>query len=182
MTNRDDWTRKWLGCLLGTVCALTVQSPKPAFADETPARVLVDADGTIHAPAMVVPTSSYLSPEGRAYMAEHLHQMQTPALLTQNDGVPVFMEGYLERQHELFAFKMSDTKLAGVHVYDYAPSGGIAPQNRNRVLINLHGGGFSGCFPRVRGIGVDTDNDAGKDSCRQCRLSAGAGSQISRCE
>jgi acetyl esterase/lipase len=27
------------------------------------------------------------------------------------------------------------------------PADGISPENKNRVLTNLHGGGFSGCFP-----------------------------------
>jgi acetyl esterase/lipase len=29
----------------------------------------------------------------------------------------------------------------------YEPKDGIAPENRERVLIDLHGGGFSGCWP-----------------------------------
>lgn len=29
----------------------------------------------------------------------------------------------------------------------YTPAGGIAAANHDRVLINLHGGGFSGCWP-----------------------------------
>jgi monoterpene epsilon-lactone hydrolase len=32
-------------------------------------------------------------------------------------------------------------------VYVYTPKAGISDRNRTRVLINLHGGGFSGCWP-----------------------------------
>jgi epsilon-lactone hydrolase len=146
MTNRDRISR-WAGYFLTVFCVTLVQATNPVFANDAAGSVSVDENGTVHAPKMVVPVSKYLSPEARAYMAEHLHQMQTPELLAQHDGVPIFMEGYLARQREVFAFRKTDTEIAGVHVYDYVPGDGIAPENKNRVLINLHGGGFSGCFP-----------------------------------
>ncbi len=126
--------------LCGGLSGLHAQSPR------APA-VRVEADGTVHAPAMSVPVSSLSSPEAQAYVAEHLRQMQQPALLQQVDGVPVFMKPYLARQTALFAHKKIDATIGGVHVYDYSPAAGIASANRHRVLINLHGGGFSGCFP-----------------------------------
>jgi len=109
--------------------------------------IKVDANGTVEVPAMTVPVSSLLSPEAKAYVADHLREMQQPSLLQQKDGVPVFMAPYLARQNALFAHKRTDTKIGAVRVFDYAPTAGIAPGNRNRVLINLHGGGFMGCFP-----------------------------------
>ncbi len=118
-----------------------------AYAQEGAPTVQVDPDGTVHAPAMTVPVSSFLSPEGKAYLAEHLHDMQHPARLGQKDGVPIFMQGYLARQKVLFPVDMQDTSIAGVHAYVYTPKAGIAAGERRRVLINLHGGGFSGCFP-----------------------------------
>lgn len=114
---------------------------------QEPAQVRVDADGTVDVPAMTVPVSRLLSPEARAYVAEHLNQMQQPALLAQKDGVPIFMQPYLDRQNALFDYQRTDTHLGGVHVYDYRPTAGISPRNTDRVLINLHGGGFMGCFP-----------------------------------
>jgi acetyl esterase/lipase len=73
--------------------------------------------------------------------------MQRPDLVAQKDGVPVFMQGYLARQKTLFPVAKQDTTIAGVHAYVFTPRSGVAPRNRRRVLINLHGGGFSGCFP-----------------------------------
>ncbi|MFA5963469.1 MAG: alpha/beta hydrolase [Sphingomonas sp.] len=128
------------------VVSPTVAAPLAAQ-DATPAAIKVDENGTVQVPAMTVPVSSMLSPEAKAYVTDHLHQMQQPALLRQKDGVPVFMEPYLARQKVLFAHRRVDARIGGVHVLDYAPAAGIAPGNRNRVLINLHGGGFSGCFP-----------------------------------
>ena len=135
------------GAVKATVIALLALAASVAAAqDRKPSPVRVDPDGTVLAPAMSVPVSSLLSPEAKAYMAEHLRQMQQPELLAQKDGVPIFMESYLARQRVLFPHDRVDAKIGGVHVYDYTPKGGVSPENRARVLINLHGGGFMGCF------------------------------------
>lgn len=133
---------------LAVLLALGGLAPQSLHAQEA-ARppVQVDADGTVHVPAMTVPVSALLSPEARRYMADHLHDMQDPAKVRQNAGVPVFMEPYLARARVRFATTMTERQLGGVHTYDYIPTGGIARGNARRVLINLHGGGFMGCFP-----------------------------------
>lgn len=127
---------------LGLADAAAAQTPPTP-----PQQVRVDAEGTVQAPAMTVPVSSLLSPQARAYVAEHLIQMQKPELLAQKDGVPIFMQPYLDRQNAQFAYERADTRIGGVHVYDYRPKAGIAAENTKRVLINLHGGGFMGCWP-----------------------------------
>ena len=112
-----------------------------------PPRAVVEPDGTVHMPAQAVPVSSFLSPAGKAYLAEHLNNVQRPELLVQRDGVPALLAGYIDRQRELFAVDREDTTLGGVHAYVYTPKNGIAPENRDRVLIELHGGGFRDCWP-----------------------------------
>ncbi|CAL1692151.1 Acetyl esterase [Brevundimonas subvibrioides] len=133
----------WAAALTGLL-ALTLA---PGATAQTPNTVRVEPDGTVHAPAMTVPVSDMLSPEARAYVAEHLVQMQQPELLAQDNGVPIFMKPYLARQMELFPHERTDTTIAGVHAYDYTPRGGVPASQQDRVLINLHGGGFMGCFP-----------------------------------
>jgi acetyl esterase/lipase len=110
-------------------------------------KVIIDDDGTVHVPAEVVPLSNLLSPEARAYVTQHLKDMQNPEILKQDNGVPRFMKGYLARQELLYPVDREDTRIAGVHAYVYTPRNGISAANRNRVLIDLHGGGFSGCWP-----------------------------------
>jgi hypothetical protein len=123
----------------------------PAYAQgQAPSRpnnVVVDDDGTVHVPAQTVPMSGFLSPEAKAYVTQHLKDMQNPQMVAQENGVPRFMKGYIERQKVLYPVEREDTKIAGVHAYVYTPKAGISPANRTRVLINLHGGGFSGCWP-----------------------------------
>ena len=112
-----------------------------------PVKVTVDADGKVHVPPLMIPGSSYLSPEAKAYLVQHLIQMQDPELVKQDHGVPRFMKPYIERDNTLFAVEKRDIQIAGVHVYEYTPKDGISPGNEHRVLVNLHGGGFSGCWP-----------------------------------
>ncbi len=112
-----------------------------------PPDVVVQPDGTVDLPAESVPVSKFLSPEAKAYLTQHLHDMQDPNMTYADKGVPRFMAPYLERQKTLFAVDLEDTKIAGVHAFVYSPKTGIQPRNKRRVLINLHGGGFSGCWP-----------------------------------
>lgn len=138
--------------ILVTLTGMFISSRHLLNSQESPAappqqKVVIQSDGTVEVPARSVPLSTFLSPEAKSYMTEHLKDMQDPELLKSDNGVPRFMKHYLERDEEQFALNRDDEKIAGVHVYTYVPKAGIAPENRNRVLINLHGGGFSGCWP-----------------------------------
>jgi len=130
-----------LGCV-----AQNESRTQPGSTSHPPA-VVVQSDGTVELPAESVPLSKFLTPEAKAYLNQHLHDMQDPKKLEQENGVPRFMMGYFERQKALYPLTKEDTKIAGVHVYVYTPSSGIPEKNKHRVLINLHGGGFSGCWP-----------------------------------
>lgn len=128
------------------VSAQTSSKAERAAPDKPP-RVVVQADGTVELPAESVPVSKFLTPEAKAYLTQHLHDMQDSNMTYADKGVPRFMAPYLARQKELFAVTLSDQKIAGVHAFVYTPAAGIAAANDKRVLINLHGGGFSGCWP-----------------------------------
>jgi monoterpene epsilon-lactone hydrolase len=119
----------------------------PLVVHAQPPSVGLDADGTLHIPEQTVSISEFLSPEGRQYLIDHLHDLRKPELRGEANGVPHLLAPYLERQRELFPTLREDTSIGGVHAYVYTPAAGIAEQNRDKVLINLHGGGFSGCWP-----------------------------------
>jgi monoterpene epsilon-lactone hydrolase len=129
--------------LCGALALWAFFAPSPA-AQRTPdpnrPKVVVDEDGTVHVPPMAVPVSEFLSPEGKAYLAAHLKAMQ-------NGTAGAEMNSWLERQRVLFPNDREDTNIAGVHVFVYTPKAGIDERNKNRVLIDLHGGGFDHCWP-----------------------------------
>jgi acetyl esterase/lipase len=122
---------------------------------EAPPAVLVDADGTVHLPPLAVPLSSYLSPQARAGTAAYFRFLQTPASeLFMRPPEPAslaeqrrqFAEHYrpvLERVKQLYPTQSAAATLGGVRVDVITPAAGIAAGNKDRVLINLHGGGFS---------------------------------------
>jgi monoterpene epsilon-lactone hydrolase len=129
--------------ILGFLTACTL-----SFAQEAPyGTPKIDADGIVHVPAHAVPVSELLSAEGKAYVTEHLINMQRPEMLVQKDGLPPLLAGYLARQRETLPVERREVTIGGVHAYEYTPKAGVSPANRNRVLINLHGGGFMGCWP-----------------------------------
>ncbi len=132
---------------LSLACLALHGAAGAAQTDTLPNSLAVDPDGTVHVPAQNVPVSKYLSPEGKAYLAEHLRNVRKPQQLAQNSGIPPLIAGYLVRQKTLYAVDRTETKIGGVHAYVYTPKGGVSERNRNRVLIDLHGGGFSGCWP-----------------------------------
>lgn len=135
--------------LLACTVASTLTGFAPASAGQASQspKVTVNADGTVDVPAGSVPLSSFLSPEAKAYVTQHLHEMQDPEIVKQDNGIPRFMKGMIARDQQIFAVDQQDTQIGGVHTYVYAPKSGISEINKQRVLINLHGGGFSGCWP-----------------------------------
>lgn len=116
-------------------------------AQGTPAKLVVDSNGTVHVPPETVPVSEFLSPEAKEYVAQHLKQMQDPEVVKQDNGVPRFMKPFIERDNAVFSVDRAEQEIGGVHVYVYTPKSGISQVNQHRVLMNLHGGGFSGCWP-----------------------------------
>ena len=138
-----------LGLALSALPLLLFPSPFTALAQDRAvpaAKITVDSDGTVNIPAQSVPMSIYLSPEAQAYVTKHLQDMQNPQMLKGDGGVPRFMKPYLDRDYEEFPVDKKDTTVAGVHAFIYTPKAGMSARNKNRILINLHGGGFSGCW------------------------------------
>jgi len=132
--------------LIGALAVAAVSASAQEKAAETP-KVVVEADGTVQVPEQKVPTSEFLSPEAKTYLTQHLLDMQQPDKLKPVNGVPGFMVQMLQSDRDQFPLDRQDTRIGGVHVYDYTPKSGVKPGNKHRVLINLHGGGFSGCWP-----------------------------------
>jgi acetyl esterase/lipase len=128
--------------------AVTLAASAQAESPSAPNPVVLDQDGTVHIPAISVPVSSFLTPEGKAAVAEYLTGIKDPATRKLPDGgVPPFMRPYLADAKQRFAVKRTSIRMAGVKGYSYVPRTGIAAKNKDKILINLHGGGFGGCYP-----------------------------------
>ena len=53
-----------------------------------------------------------------------------------------FFGPQLEKAKALYPYTSNKSMMGGVQVETFEPAVGIAPGNRKRVLINLHGSGF----------------------------------------
>jgi acetyl esterase/lipase len=125
-------------------CALLAPMAAPASA-QTPRTVKIDADGTVHINGLDAPPSSFLSADARAQLIARLV------------APPIAMGGGIEgmraatdragqavvaRWQAVFPSKITSVTMNGVRTDVVEPVSGVAPRNRDRVLIALHGGGF----------------------------------------
>lgn len=112
-----------------------------------PARPVSGADGSMALPGFTVPYSMFASPESLKRFREVLiESKQSPGL---EGGIEEARRFYdrinsdrAERMRKLYPVKLSTQTIAGVGADVVEPADGITPANRNRVLINLHGGAF----------------------------------------
>ena len=123
------------------------ESPQPNL-QPTP-RVTVDKDGTVHLPGFDVPLSSYMSEEAKRAFVHHTVNRPlasidpTASIATRRKSVDEYYRPMVERAKALYPVRIEEQKIAGVMTDVVRPEGGVSAVNRNRVLINLHGGGFT---------------------------------------
>ena len=153
---KDIHCRRFLAALL----AVIVVANSPAEEE----RPRVEADGTVHVPAFDLPESAYLSDESRAAM-KYFREVYGPEFGTFSQGCPrlndvrddpeairtarqCVAEGYYRTSiyKDTFAkhpVEITGETIAGVYTEVFVPKGGVAAANENRLLISIHGGGFT---------------------------------------
>ena len=104
-------------------------------------------DGTAHIPAFDLPLSSYMSePARQAFRdrATRLPHMPPGASISEYRQAmdAHFYAPRLARALERFPVEMRSDTIAGVRVDRVTSKAGITSANQERILINLHGGGF----------------------------------------
>jgi len=117
----------------------------PASAQE--ARAGVQPDGTVTAPASRVPYSDLASPEARAFFPRMLAEgAKAPPITAPIAESRAFYDRMnsdrAARMEKLYPVTIHAETVAGVDTDVVLPANGVAPANRHRVLINLHGGAF----------------------------------------
>lgn len=114
-------------------------------------RPWVDPQGTAHLPPVSVPASRFMSPEARARFIQHFaHPAAPPAAPPSGPPDYAAMRAddernnapFVARAKVLYPVSIEERVIGGVRTQVVTPAAGVAPENRDRVLINLHGGGF----------------------------------------
>lgn len=107
----------------------------------------VDARGVAHLPALQVPPSPYMSRQAQEeFVKLFARKSDAPPI---NGDIRVvrayydrFNSALVARAKRLYPVKITKETLNGVPTEIVVPEAGIALRNRDRVLINLHGGAF----------------------------------------
>ncbi len=112
-----------------------------ATAQEQKDSSTIAADGTAYV-TRVVPVPKTISPEAQAWLAKVVSDATLqPPLEARRKGTDTWQAGAGEVSKKLYPANVSESTIAGVPVRVVTPLT-IAPGKANRVLINLHGGGF----------------------------------------
>jgi epsilon-lactone hydrolase len=134
--------------LFATTSGVFGQAPTAAVSPTTAATAAthntsyIDADGTAHI-TRVVPIPDDLSPEARAVVARPGPDQGPPETLVERRATQD--AGQVRARAAWSALcpnKIEDTTIAGVPVHIVTPDN-MPAANRDKVLINLHGGGFN---------------------------------------
>lgn len=123
--------------------------------DSASARRTMRADGTTPVPTYDLPVSKFLTPEARKTLIqgnlalEGLIKGCTTTADTEKGAValrrciaPMFAQS-IAKLKARYAVTIEPQTLGGVYTEVVTPVAGISPENKNRVLINVHGGGFT---------------------------------------
>jgi monoterpene epsilon-lactone hydrolase len=105
----------------------------------------VKDDGTITVPSFDLPFSSFASREARESFVNRLRNPQqvVPDIARMRQISDEKLRPQFEKSRALYPYASTKSKMGGVPVETFVPMSGIAPGNRERVLIQVHGGGFT---------------------------------------
>jgi epsilon-lactone hydrolase len=130
-----------LACALWTGCAQTgpaTQSAAVAASDGA----TFDSDGTAHI-TRVVPMPSTVSPEAQNWLASLTQKSNAPQTLEQRrTATDEWRKKQSAEARKLYPVNVEENTTAGVRTDIIMPLDAPAA-NRDRVLVNLHGGGFN---------------------------------------
>jgi monoterpene epsilon-lactone hydrolase len=132
---------KTLAIILTLAATMVAQQGTTAAQAPTKDTSYIDADGTAHI-TRVVPVPPDLSPQARKSMSRPRTDADVPETLEQRrTGTDKWQSGAGEVSRKLYPANVENSTVAGVPVRIVTPLT-IPPENRDRVLINFHGGGF----------------------------------------
>ncbi len=132
-----------MAALLGTfffvgMCAAFPRQTQPESVPQTDTCTL-DADGTAHI-TRVIPVPGTISPEARKFISRAVPSGPEPTLAERRTHTDAFRIGRAAEARKLYPVEVVGKTIGGVHCDVITPP---KIQNAERVLINVHGGGFN---------------------------------------
>lgn len=111
---------------------------------------VVDDDGAVHLPALTIPYSSLSSDAAQKNFQDLAHLSLIPKSEAPRPDINTLrkrlddqvMRPGVEKLRRVFMVRIKPETIGGIQTDVIEPAAGVARKNRQRVLINLHGGGF----------------------------------------
>lgn len=126
------------------VAAMAFRPVAPAQAEEP--KMNIEADGTVQVPAFTLPYSSLASSEAKAAFLKSAVQMAAPQgppdIVAARKKVEEAAIPYIAKLKAAYPVTIEPKVIGGVYTEVFTPKEGITAKNKERVLIDLHGGGF----------------------------------------
>src|SRR5271154_6403052 len=138
------FSRRWV--IVGAVALVTARQgvAQTAAGGDAPIAdtTRIATDGTAYV-TRVVPVPTTVSPEAQKMLARVVSDAPVAQTLEQRRvGTDRWQAGAGEASKRIYPAKVAADTIAGVPVRVVTPIS-MAPEKRDRVLINLHGGGFN---------------------------------------
>lgn len=152
MKRRYAKWRAMAACLTGLASTAAFAQPasKPAEAVQRPS---VNADGVVRIPTFEAPFSSLASDAARfSYIAQHspafyaspIAQMYKLPIAEQRATLDEqYLAPRIAKARKAYPVTITPRTINGVYTEVIEPADGVVKRNQKRVLINLHGGGFT---------------------------------------
>jgi epsilon-lactone hydrolase len=107
---------------------------------------VADASGVAQISQLRVPLSHYMSQEARdtaIQMMRHPPKLKMNSIEALRQSTDELYFGpMLKRMRERYAVNVEQTTIGGIRCDVVTPATGVAADRKDRVLLNLHGGGF----------------------------------------
>ncbi len=129
-------------CIAIAVLALTLNLAAQSASAPPKDSATFDADGTAHI-TRIIPMPPTISPEAQAWLNSLTHSTPGPESLAERRArTDVWRAKDSAEARKLYPVNVEETTTAGVRTDIITPLS-MPAENRTRVLINLHGGGFN---------------------------------------
>jgi epsilon-lactone hydrolase len=140
-----QWAMPLLVAALATLAAHRAVAEGAGLKAQEPPFVSLDASA--HLRALTLPYSSFASPEAKVAYAQlfatHHHAPPADAdIATRRAYYDRFNSALARRAAEIYPVRIENRVFGGVKVEVITPKEGVAANERDRILINLHGGAF----------------------------------------
>jgi acetyl esterase/lipase len=122
-------------------CSAPQHQPTPSAAVPQTDTCTVDPDGTAHI-TRVIPVPQTISPEAQKFISRPGPSGPEPTLAERRANTDKFRIGRAEEARKLYPVDIKEETMGGVRCDVIKPLN-IPAAKRNRVLINVHGGGFN---------------------------------------